>query len=77
MPSETYTCYDLKCDGCGKLLSHETELSYSDKDCLLQDAREEDWQILGTGENTEYYCPDCWSYDEDDNLVVKSTTHDK
>lgn len=61
--------YAGKCDGCGREWNNgDCITAYSDRDDVLYDMKESDWQI---SENGETYCPKCWDYDDKDNLVFK------
>jgi hypothetical protein len=64
-PKEMYT---LHCDGCGKDICDGTEHSAWDSKAWLEEmAENEYWEII----NGQHYCPDCFMYDEDDQLIIK------
>lgn len=54
------------CDGCGKDINEDSEFSgwnekkYNDAIC-----EEAGWLV----ERNEHYCPDCYYYDDEDNVV--------
>ena len=57
--------FNRQCDVCGRLL--DEELWHNDTDSLRDVAAECNWQHLGGRD----YCPDCWTYDDDDNIECK------
>jgi len=65
--------YAVKCDCCGKLFPPENEFEeytyWSDSNFAIQCAEEGDWL---TTENDENYCINCYQYDDDDNLILKT-----
>lgn len=61
--------YTVICDNCGKDALEGDEYScWSEPFAASEIADEKGWHI----DNTENlaYCPDCWEYDDDDNLVI-------
>lgn len=57
------TFYNEKCDICGSLADEEmwqNEPIRSNLECGSH------WQHLGDKD----YCPDCWHYDDNDNIVT-------
>ena len=58
--------HNIKCDACGRLIDDETW--WDDKDALTT-------QILNDCNWIEcegsHYCDECWSHDDDDNIVTK------
>lgn len=69
------TMFSLFCDNCGKDLLEDTEFAgYDEKGFLLEIAKESDWQTLVGGfldEVESHYCPDCYEYDDNDELVIR------
>lgn len=66
---ELTTMYGCTCDGCGKYWNNGDYVShYSDRECTEQGVLDSDWYICDDGKT---YCPKCWSYDDEDNLVFK------
>jgi len=65
---EMYTCI---CDSCGKSADEDSDYScWGDSSIARDIAANADWLI-------EYgmdYCPSCYSYDDEDNLVIKKAT---
>lgn len=60
--------YTVVCDNCGKDSNEDSEYScYSDKDHAEENAIESDW----IQEEDKHYCDECFSYDDDDNLIIK------
>lgn len=71
------TMYGCKCDNCGKQWEDEDMgfVAFTD-DSGIKSYLDEDgeWHT----EDDKHYCPECWSYDDEDNLVIKQlTTKDK
>ena len=65
--------YIVVCDNCGKDVNKDAEYSaWNDKNYAVEVAMESDW----IKENDKHYCPDCFTYDDDDNLLIKSTLGD-
>jgi len=60
--------YTILCDGCNKDVCDGTEYSaWSDVGYVEDAAMEENWHV----EDSKHYCPDCFEYDDDDNLIIK------
>lgn len=61
--------YTVVCDSCGKDVNVEAEYScWDDKEYALDIAFEFDW-ITDYG---KHYCPECYYYNENDKLIIKS-----
>lgn len=59
--------HNIKCDSCGALIDEETW--WDDKDALLTDIlRDCNWIECEGG---RHYCDECYSHDDDDNIVTK------
>ena len=59
--------YTVVCDNCGKDVNKDAEYSaWNDKRYAEEVAMESDW----IKENDKNYCPDCFTYDDDDNLLI-------
>lgn len=56
--------YNIECDVCGYLC--DNELWHTDSQGIKEIAGETGWIKLGGKD----YCPDCWEYDEDDNIIT-------
>lgn len=62
--------YTVICDCCGKDVNEDAEYScWSDNGFAEDIAMESGW----LKEEYKHYCQDCFSYDDEDNLVIKST----
>ncbi len=65
--------YTVLCDNCGKDVNKDAEYSAWNEKIFAEDiAMEADW----IKENDNHYCPDCFTYDDDDNLLIKSILGD-
>lgn len=65
--------YTVLCDNCGKDVNKDAEYSAWNEKTFAEDiAMEADW----IKENDNHYCPDCFTYDDDDNLLIKSILGD-
>jgi hypothetical protein len=63
------TMYTVICDNCGKDVNEDSEFSaWSDKTYAEDVAMEANW----IDEDDKHYCDDCFSYDDEDNLVLKT-----
>ena len=63
--------FTVVCDNCGADVNEGQEYScYSDEGYAKEVAMEANW----IKENDKHYCEDCWEYDDEDNLVIKSIT---
>lgn len=57
---------NIKCDCCGQLYDDECWVDVEDAHTLLNEALGNYW----IKHNGKHYCPDCYSYDDEDNLVI-------
>lgn len=57
--------YNVKCDHCRCLLDEESW--YPDETTAEIPLSDTGWRKLGG----KHYCEDCWSWDDDDNIVTK------
>lgn len=64
-------CVCLVCDNCGETyLDGDTGFSiFVDEDAVHEAADIDGWYLNDTGDG-KYYCPDCHSIDDEDNLIV-------
>jgi len=63
------TIYTVICDGCGKDVHDGAEYSgFNDNGFVEQIASDSDWHK----ENGKHYCPDCFEYDDEGELVIKN-----
>lgn len=61
--------YTVDCDNCGKNYDEGTDYScWNDPEAALTIAKEGDF-IEHEG---KHYCPDCYSYDDNDVLIIKT-----
>ncbi len=59
--------YTVICDNCKKDSNEDTDYScWNDKEYAQDVATEADWIT----EDDKHYCPNCYSYDDDDNLII-------
>lgn len=57
--------YNIQCDRCGKLANEE--LWRNDVGFAKEDADESEFiEVEG-----KHYCPDCYTIDDEDNIVIK------
>lgn len=64
------TYYDFICDRCGKSLTEESEMSYTDTESAEMVAKDSEWEKIGG----KQYCSDCYKLDEEtDEYVPKKT----
>ena len=63
------TMYSGKCDNCGTeiKLGGGEYMAYGEKWQVEEDMKNTDWLI----QDGKHYCDDCWSYDDEDNIVLK------
>ena len=67
------TMFTVVCDNCGKDVKKDAEYSAWNEKTFAEDiAMEADW----IKENDKHYCSDCFTYDDDDNLLIKSILGD-
>ena len=57
--------FNMRCDCCGEILNDEYWTS--DEDGVKFNAENSDWTERGG----KWYCPNCWHYNEDDNIETK------
>lgn len=66
--------FGAKCDGCGEEWDNGDSVSaYADKEHVRYSIVESGWHIREDGKT---YCSECWSYDDEDNLVFKNPPND-
>jgi hypothetical protein len=60
--------YTVTCDICGKEAFAEGEYSCWNEPVFAEEMAEEDgWYC----KDNVHYCPDCYTIDDDDNLIIK------
>jgi hypothetical protein len=71
------TMYSGKCDNCGyKIeLGGGEYFAYGEDDTVREEMASSDWHIDEgkKGEPEKHYCPDCWSWGDDDELLIKES----
>lgn len=61
--------YTVICDNCGKDVCDGAEFSgWNDEDYVADVAKEEGW--IEDENDGKHYCPACYQYDDDDNLII-------
>ena len=64
--------FTVKCDNCGKLSGDDSDFScWNDESTALDKAHSAGW-ITNKG---LHYCSKCWSYDDDDNIVLVNSPY--
>lgn len=63
--------YKLVCDSCGETFEDGNGFTcYTDDpdgSLIWGDASASDWLKVGD----KHYCPDCWNWNDDDNIITK------
>lgn len=68
---EEVKMYTVICDNCGVDSNEDSEYScWNDKDTAWDTASEQDW----IKENGKHYFTNCYSYDDNDNLIIKANS---
>ena len=71
-----FKCYTLLCDNCGVDLNEDSDYSgWADENFLYDIANESNWNDDNNRSN--WYCPDCCSYDDNDELIIDISRKDK
>lgn len=66
--------FTVQCDNCKITSGENSEYScWSDEDVALDDAENDDW-IEHEG---NHYCPDCYSYNDNDELIINESRKGK
>lgn len=61
--------YTYICDNCGcNLFDNEDSIGITDISLLMNIADDSNWNT----DNSKHYCPDCYSFDDNGNLIVLS-----
>jgi hypothetical protein len=59
--------YTVLCDNCKKSADDDTDYScWNDTNAAREVAMNDNW----INEDDKDYCPDCYSYDDEDNLII-------
>jgi hypothetical protein len=67
------TMYSAKCDNCGKEWIDEVNCfcAFTDENSMAENVNnDDDWH----NEGDKHYCKDCFTFDDEDNLIVKTQT---
>jgi len=66
--------YTVVCDNCGKQYCDEQNgySAWNYEHAAMEYASEEGW----LKEDDKHYCPDCYEYDDNDNLIIKPVKSD-
>ena len=62
--------YNVECDRCGKLANEEL---WKDDEAFAKEEAVDSGFIEVDG---KHYCPDCYTIDDEDNIVVKKLRYD-
>lgn len=69
MSIKTVEMFTVICDNCGVDVAKDQEYScWNDEGYAEEQAMESDW----IEENGNHYCDDCYEYDDEDNLIIKT-----
>lgn len=62
--------YTVKCDNCGKLFADEQSgfVAWNEPSGAWENANDSEWLRDGV---SHHYCPDCYSYNDEDEIVIK------
>lgn len=64
----TVKMYTVVCDNCGDDIGANSEYScWNDETYAEENAMDSDW----IREGKKHYCPDCYTYDDDDTLILR------
>lgn len=64
--------FTVVCDNCGVDNGKDQEYScWGDEGYAKEQAMESNW----IEEGDKHYCEDCYEYDDEDNLVIKTVLH--
>lgn len=64
--------FTVVCDNCGVDVNKDAEYScWNDRSYAEENAMECNW----IKQDDKHYCDDCYSYDDDDNLIIKPLKH--
>lgn len=68
MSVEKVEMFTVICDNCKEDLGADSDYScYNDSNYAEEVAMESDW----LKEDGNHYCPKCYEYDDEDNLIIK------
>jgi hypothetical protein len=61
--------FTIVCDNCDKDVNYESEYSGWSEESYVEEIRQEAGWVKY---DDEHYCPDCFEYDDEDELVIKN-----
>lgn len=63
--------FSAKCDNCDKeyMEAHNGWSAMSDESGLVELMSNDDWHVHDDG--NKHYCSDCYTIDDEDNLIIK------
>jgi hypothetical protein len=76
MSVEKQTMYGCHCDNCGELWSNDEKgiaVLWTEMDMLNEVRNDEVWHTDGPFGNEKHYCPECFTINENDELVIDMT----
>lgn len=60
--------FAVKCDNCGKICGAESDYDWwLTKEDAIKSMEGTYWRAEGD----KHYCPECWDYDDEDNLIIR------
>ena len=65
--TKQFTCYSVVCDRCGQTYEDGECTGWDNENYAIEMATNEDWQE----QSSEHYCPDCYEYSDDGEIIVK------
>lgn len=65
----TRKMYGCKCDGCGeRWIDFNGFVAFPDTESIQQEIDDDPtWEAI----DDKHYCPNCWAWDEEGNLIIK------
>lgn len=63
------TFYAVVCDNCKQTFNGEYMYFGSEGDAV-ETSKEADWKTIVEPPFNKHYCPDCWSWDDNDELII-------
>ena len=66
--------FTVICNNCGKDCNDDTDYSgYGDEDYAVEVAKESGWTV----KDGKHYCSDCYTYNDDDELIINESRPNK
>jgi len=63
------TMYTVVCDNCGEDAFTDSDFSCWCDQQVAEEFAKDDWGYIE--HEGKHYCPKCYEYDDDDNLIIK------